>query len=86
MLFFDFLYYKIAKTYESYNEKGAESSSAAVVGACQAFNVLTVLTLIFGLDINFKLIERTKTRERCCWSDHSCHIPDYNLPKIFIQR
>jgi hypothetical protein len=48
MLFFDFLYYKIAKTYESYNEKGAESSSAAVVGACQAFNVLTVLTLILS--------------------------------------
>ena len=44
-MFFDFLYYSIYRFYSDYNEKGAASSSAGIVGGFQALNVLTVIML-----------------------------------------
>ncbi|RYE52634.1 MAG: hypothetical protein EOP48_16070 [Sphingobacteriales bacterium] len=45
MIFFDFLYYFIFRFYSDYNEKGAASSSAGIVGGFQALNILTGLML-----------------------------------------
>ena len=45
MKFFDFLYYTIYQFYSDYNEKGAASSSAGIVGGFQALNVLTGIML-----------------------------------------
>ena len=45
MIFFDFLYYSIYRFYSNYNEKGAASSSAGIVGGFQALNVLTGIML-----------------------------------------
>jgi hypothetical protein len=46
MQFFDYLYLFIYNFYVSYREKGAEASSAGIVGGLQAFNVLTVIMLV----------------------------------------
>lgn len=48
MLFFDFLNYKIAKFYGSFGEKGAASTSAAIIGGLQAMNVMTIAMLIWA--------------------------------------
>jgi hypothetical protein len=50
MLFFDFLYYQIYKFYSGYNKKGAESTSAGIIGGFQALNVLTVIMLVHYMD------------------------------------
>lgn len=50
MLFFDFLYYLIYKFYSGYNEKGAESTSAGIIGGFQALNVLTIIMLVHSMD------------------------------------
>ena len=42
MLFFDFLFYRIYKFYSEYKEKGAESSSAGIIGGLQVLNLLTI--------------------------------------------
>lgn len=42
MLFFDFLFYRICKFYLKFGEKGAESSSAGIIGGLQALNLLTI--------------------------------------------
>lgn len=49
MIFFDFLYYCIYKFYSDYNEKGAESTSAGIVGGFQTVNILTILFFIYAL-------------------------------------
>jgi hypothetical protein len=54
MSLFDFLYYSIAKAYAAYKEKGAQSSSAGVIGGFQTINILTILMLI-GLSLHQKL-------------------------------
>ena len=41
MIFFDFLYYSIYRFYSDYNEKGASSTSAGIVGGIQTMNILT---------------------------------------------
>lgn len=46
MIFFDFLFYNIYKFYSGYKEKGAESSSAGIVGGLQTANLLIVYELI----------------------------------------
>lgn len=43
MIFFDFLYYSIYRFYSAYNEKGAASTSAGIVGGLQTMNVLTAI-------------------------------------------
>ena len=51
MIFFDFLYYSIFLFYSNYNEKGAASTSAGIVGGLQALNILTgimLYQLLFG--------------------------------------
>jgi len=45
---YDFLYYLIYKFY-SRKEKGADSSSAAIIGGLQAINVLSIIFIISGL-------------------------------------
>ena len=50
MLYFDFLYFLIYKFYSGYNEKGAESTSAGIIGGFQALNVLTIIMLVHSLD------------------------------------
>jgi hypothetical protein len=45
MIFFDFLYYSIYRFYLDYNEKGAASISAGIVGGFLALNVLTGIML-----------------------------------------
>lgn len=50
MLFFDFLYYLIYKFYSGYNEKGAESTSAGIIGGFQTLNVLTIIMLVQSMD------------------------------------
>lgn len=45
MIFFDFLYYLVFRFYHSYNEKGAESTAAGIVGGFQTLNVLTGIML-----------------------------------------
>jgi Ca2+/Na+ antiporter len=45
MFFFDCLYYRIAKFYASYHEKGAESSSSGIVGGFMTLNVMTIVML-----------------------------------------
>ena len=45
MILFDYLYYLIFRLYSDFNEKGAASSSAGVIGGFQALNVLTVMML-----------------------------------------
>ena len=45
MIFFDFLYYSIYRFYAGYNEKGAASTSAGIVGGFQAMNILTAIML-----------------------------------------
>lgn len=57
MLFFDFLYYLIYKFYSDYNEKGAELTSAAIVGGFQEMNVLTIIMLI-----EYATIDRQKIK------------------------
>ena len=47
MRFFDFLYYKIYKFYSS-KEKGAEVTSAGVVGFLQSINLLTLVMLFYA--------------------------------------
>jgi len=49
MLFFDILYYLIYKFYSGYNKKGAESTSAGIIGGFQALNVLTIIMLIHSM-------------------------------------
>ena len=49
MLFFDFLYYRIAAFYSGYNEKGAESTSAGIVGGFQSMNVFTLFLLFLAM-------------------------------------
>jgi hypothetical protein len=53
-MFFDFLFYLIYKFYKSYNEKGAESSSAGIIGGFLSVNVLT-LTMTITFLINGQL-------------------------------
>ena len=45
MIFFDYLYYSIFRFYSDYNEKGAASSAAGIVGGFQVLNLLTGLML-----------------------------------------
>lgn len=45
MVFFDFLYYSIYQFYSDYNEKGAASTSAGIIGGLQTLNVLTGIML-----------------------------------------
>lgn len=45
MIFFDFLYYATYRFYSGYNEKGAKSSAAGIVGGFQVINILTVIML-----------------------------------------
>ena len=49
MTLFDFLYYSIYRFYSDYNEKGAASTSAGIVGGLQAMNVLTVVMAFQGI-------------------------------------
>jgi len=53
MIFFDFLYYLIYKFYHSYNEKGAASTSAGIIGGFQTLNVITGI-MVFELVFNQK--------------------------------
>jgi len=58
MLFFDFLYYLIYKFYSNHNEKGAESTSAGIIGGFQALNVLTIIMLVHSMNIEKKSINK----------------------------
>lgn len=46
MQFYDFLYYLIFKFYSNYNEKGVESTSAAIIGGFQTLNVVSIILII----------------------------------------
>lgn len=46
MHLFDFLFYKIYKYYHEIREKGAESSSAGIIGGLQSLNLLTIILII----------------------------------------
>lgn len=54
MILFDYLYYLIFRFYSDFNEKGAASSPAGIIGGFQALNVLTGMML-------FQLVFRQKT-------------------------
>ena len=43
MIFFDFVFYVVHRTYEAYNEKSSESTAAGIVGGLWAINVLSIL-------------------------------------------
>ncbi|HTI09925.1 MAG TPA: hypothetical protein VL832_15265 [Puia sp.] len=45
MLFFDFLHYLIFKYYSGFNEKGALSTAAGIVGGFQLINIMAVMML-----------------------------------------
>ncbi len=47
--FFDFLFLRIYKFYDSFNEKGAQSSAAGAVGFFMAANILTALMLLSSI-------------------------------------
>ena len=49
MIFFDFLFYRICKFYSQFKEKGAESSSAGILGGLQTLNLLTVYWIVESL-------------------------------------
>lgn len=49
MALFDFLYYSIYRFYSDYNEKGAASTSAGIVGGLQTMNVLTAVMVFQGI-------------------------------------
>lgn len=49
MLFFDLLYYFIYKFYSTHKEKGAESTSAGIIGGFQALNALTIVMLFHSM-------------------------------------
>jgi uncharacterized membrane protein len=40
MILFDFLYYSLYRFYSDFNEKGASSTAAGIVGGIQAVNIL----------------------------------------------
>lgn len=45
MIFFDYLFYSIAKYYEKHNEKGSPLSASSIVGGLQTSNLLTIYFL-----------------------------------------
>ena len=45
MIFFDLLYYSVYRFYSKQKEKGAQSTSAGIIGGFQAINVLTGIFL-----------------------------------------
>lgn len=53
MIFFDYLYYSIFRFYSDYNEKGAASSAAGIVGGFQVLNILTGM-MLYNLYFNKK--------------------------------
>lgn len=46
MIFFDFLYYRICRFYESFGEKGAEGSASFIIGGFMAMNVFLIVMLV----------------------------------------
>lgn len=52
MIFFDFLFYNIYRFYSGYKEKGAESSSAGIIGGLQTVNLLILYELILLIQAN----------------------------------
>lgn len=52
MIFFDFLFYNIYRFYSRHKEKGAESSSAGIIGGLQTINLLILYELILLIQAN----------------------------------
>ncbi|OJW03150.1 MAG: hypothetical protein BGO52_02320 [Sphingobacteriales bacterium 44-61] len=52
MIFFDFLFYNIYRFYSRHKEKGAESSSAGIIGGLQTVNLLILYELILLIQAN----------------------------------
>lgn len=49
MIFFDFLFYNIYGFYKGFREKGAESSSATIIGGLLAGNLLTIYFMVLAI-------------------------------------
>lgn len=55
MVFFDFVFYLLARTYQNFNEKGFETTAAGVLGLFWTFNVMTVIMIIAVITNNYFL-------------------------------